>query len=419
MTPALTALAVVVLLVSAAAPAFAQTARDLSVMRRPRPEFQPLCFLTDLGLTGEEGAGGFRVCPRVQVTGGYDDNVFRTEDDAEGDAFTRVSPRIALRSNWENHAVGVELRGDIERYADLTNNDWEDFELRGQGRLDVREDLYARATASVGRFHEDRDDPDAPPGVAGVNQFYKGEEGLQLTYQPTDLVFRLEGRARQIDWRKNGFIDNDDRDRHEYEVSFRAGMEYAEEFLFFVEPAYNIRRYRRDRDFEGFERDSQGFDVRAGVLYDVSGLTFLEASAGYFRQDFADRRFETADGVSVQVDMAWNPTELLTVNMGAGRSVEETTQLGVSSIVASRATLGFEYEIDYNLMFDTLGTFRRDDFEGGSRQDDNIFARAGLTYLMNEYLSWNARYLYARRSSSLAGNDFTSNTLLLTLRGQL
>lgn len=413
------AAAALVIAAAAVGTAFAQSAKDTSVMRRPRPHFRPLCVPTDLGLTGEEGAGGFLVCPRLHVTGGYDDNVFREQDGTKDDAFTRISPRLDIRSTWENHAVGLQARGDITRFAELTNNDWTDFQVRAQGRLDVREDVYAVARTSVGRFHEDRDDPDAPPGVAGINQFFQGEEQLRLTYQPTDLVFRLEGRARQIDWQDNGFIDNDDRDRNEYEVSFRAGMAYAEEFLFFVEPSYNVRRYRRERDFAGFNRDSQGYDLRAGVLYDVAGLTFLEVSAGYFQQDFDDPRFATADGVSARLDMTWNPTDLMTVNMSAGRSVAETTQLGVSSIVESHAALGVEYEVDYNLLFDSMARFRRDRFEGSPRRDDNLFARAGVVYLMNEYLSWKLDYQYSQRDSNISGADFVSNTFMLTLRGQL
>lgn len=403
----------------AATGAWAQSARDFSVKQRPRPEFQPLCVPTDLGLSGEDGASGFLVCPKLKMSTVYEDNVFRVDEDEEDDISVRAAPQVAVRSNWANHAVSLLARGEVSRYADLTNNDWEDFEARLRGRLDIREDLYAVARGSYGRFHEDRGDPDAAPGIAGVNQYFQARESLQLTYQPTDLEFRLEARGTQYDWQDNGPIDNDGRDRGEYETALRAGMEFREEFLIFVEPSYNIRRYRLARDAAGFDRDSQGFEVRAGVRYDVTGLTYLEASAGYFRQTFEDPRFETADGVAVGVDMTWNPTDLVTVDLSVGRSVEETTQLGVSSIVRSRAGAGLQYEIAYDLLFDGFASYRLDDFRGTSREDESLLGRAGLTYLMNEYLSWGLRYTYNERTSTLSGAGFTSNTAMVTVRGQL
>jgi uncharacterized protein (PEP-CTERM system associated) len=87
--------------------------------------------------------------------------------------------------------------------------------------------------------------------------------------------------------------------------------------------------------------------------------------------------------------------------------------------VESHAALGFEYELDYNLMVDSMARFRRDSFEGGPRRDDNWFGRVGLTYLMNEYISWNLNYQYSQRDSNISSADFASNTFLLTLRGQM
>jgi hypothetical protein len=66
-----------------AAGAWAQTAKDETVLGRPRPDYSPIGI--------EVGGGGlFTLFPKVTVGAIYDDNVFREEHHGQGDVAVLV-----------------------------------------------------------------------------------------------------------------------------------------------------------------------------------------------------------------------------------------------------------------------------------------------------------------------------------------
>jgi len=387
------------------------------VLERSRPEFDALCVPTDLWFEGGTGQN-FLVCPSIVVGAGYTDNVFRTEDDARGDLFTRISPQVTLQSDWANHALNLRASGQLVRHSEEARNDTEDVGLGADGRLDIREDLFASAELGWSRASESRDEPESPQGVSNVNTFYETSGEAAINYRPTDFVFRLRTSAVRLDFQDNGPIENDDRDRMRYEVSGRAGYEYRETWTAFVEPSYRFTRYDQAVDSAGFERDSQGFDVSVGVQYDVTDLTFLEARVGYYRETFADQRFDAVSGISAGIDMTWNPTDLMTVTASGERGVEQTNQLDASSLTRTELSLGLDYEILYDVLFTSGLHLRRDEFEGIDRTDDLIGGEIGLLYLMNEYATWRTSYQYTTLSSTEDGESFDANTVFLSLRLQ-
>ena len=65
-------------------------------------------------------AGGFRVFPSLTVRQAYDDNVFATDVDEEGDVITLISPEIDVRSEWSRHSLVFNAFADIERFARIS-----------------------------------------------------------------------------------------------------------------------------------------------------------------------------------------------------------------------------------------------------------------------------------------------------------
>lgn len=394
-----------------------KSAKETSVRARERPSYDAICLLPDFGSDEEQGPP-ILVCPRVSLATGYTDNVFRTPDETEDDVFTRLSPRLSVRTDWPNHALRFDFQGEVGRYAENATNDYEDAQVQASGQLDVTEDAQLEGTAGWARQHEERGEPDSPPGILNVNVNELFRQRLAMTYAPSDIFFNVDVEARQYDWHDNGALDNDVRDRSEYEGRLRVGYKLSEETSAFVQPSYNIRRFDQERDAFGFEQDSQGWDARVGFLYDVSSLTYLEASAGYFRQSYEEELYGSVSGVSAGLDLTWNATDLATVTAQLDRSVNETTTFGVSGIVTTTAALRFDYELDYNLISHVGGEVRRSEFDGTNRTDDTYRARAGLSYLINEYLSLDMTYRYDQRASNFSSADYTANTGLVTMRAQ-
>lgn len=396
--------------------AAAQTALDDSVLQRPRPDYDQLCFGIDRAFNDGSGPGSpIQICPELTVRGGYTDNVFRTEADAEGDTFVAIEPSLSVRTDGDAFNAEIGARGTFTRQQDLSRNDSDDYEGRAAGRVDITEDLSVSANGSFAQLHEARDDPDRASAALDVTEYTLGREHLAFEYRPVDWLFRLAGEARQVDYRDNGAIENDDRDRSEYELIARAGRNFGSGLTLFVEPTYNMRRYRNTPDAAGTVRDSEGYAVRAGVTYDVTGVTFIELGGGYFEQRFDDPSFGNESGFSVAGRVVWNPSDPATLTLDVGRAVTESTLAGVSAVVDTDIAVGLDYEIRDRLLLTSGASYHNSDFGESGRVDDSYGARLGLIGLINEYMSLTASYAYAERVSDTIGEDFRSNTFLLSL----
>ena len=402
--------------VTALGSAVAQTAEQDAVLQRPRPDYDQQCAAVDGPFSDGTGPGSpILLCPDVTVGGGYSDNVFRTGTGEESDHFVVAEPQLRLLWTGETYGANIGARGAFTRYQDVTQNDSDDYAVDASGGIEITEDIGIQAEGSFGRFHDERDNPDRASAALDVTEFTLGRERLRFEYKPVDWVFRLTGEARQIDYRDNGPVENDDRDRAVYGLTVRTGRNFMPGLTVFVEPNYNVRRYRDTLDAAGFNRDSQGFAVRAGVTYDATGVTFLELGGGYFQQDFVDARFGDEKGLSIQGRVVWNATDLATVTVELARAVTESTLVDVSSVVDTDVALGLDYELlDYLLLSGQVG-YLNSDFGSSGRRDDSFRGRLALIGLVNEYVSLTGSYQYADRISNAAGEDFRSNTFRLSL----
>lgn len=395
------------------------TAKDESVMERPRPQFDPLGI--PIGGAADDPGSPFILLPRLETEFGWESNVFREDknENPEDDFFVHSQASLSLRSEFELHSLDITARGAVKRYFNKTNNDWNEAEILASGGLSISEEFSVSARIGSGFFHEERDDPDSPAADDNVNQFWRHTAFLSADFTPGDFLFRVEGGAELFDFRDNGGINNDDRDYNNYVVRTRVGYTLLPGITAFVEPEYNWRVYDQTFDDNGLERDSEGWSVIGGVTYDLTGVAFLEVGAGYFEQDYEDPSFGDSNGWTAHAILTWNPTEVMTITGNVSRGVSETTLNGVSGVVGTTAGLGLDYEITEQLLWNSLADFTWQDFTSSSREDELFRGRAGLIYLMNEYIETGVAYEYQQRWSNAPSEDFELHRLLLTLSLQM
>ncbi len=397
----------------------AQDALGDSVLGRPRPDYDPIGI--DLFASPTDPGSPFVLYPSLEVSGGWDDNVFREESGPDSDFFLLLSPEVTLESDWDNHGLSLGARADIARYEQFGQNNVTAFEVDGQGFLDVGLDTRVFGGGSYGRFVDGRDDVDN----AGSNDLVAHWDNTQLVGLETafgDFQFSLLGERHRSNYVNNG-ANQQDRDRTQYDVSSRLGYEFQPGVVLFVEGGYNWRLYDEPTDDFGYERNSQGWEVAGGFSYDVTGVLFAEIGAGYRQQNYEDPRFGNDSGFAINGDIIWNPTDLLTVRGAAGTMINETTLEGASGARQIYGGIGFDYELAENLLFTSDAVYSTVNYEpapGFSDRRDRIWqASAGLIFLVNEFFQLRTDYTFTTRNSSAAGQDFNDNTILLTLRTQL
>lgn len=391
----------------------AQPSPNVAVQNRPRPDYDPI------GLR----AGSFFFYPEITLSGLYDDNVFAADDDEESDFAAVLSPRLRAQSNFSRHAVSLEVGGELARYQDNDELDYEDFYALTDGRLDITRNDILSANLGVRRLHEDPSDPDFNEGDDEVTKFWQDTAGLSYRRNFTRFFTVLGGDFTRYDFEDTDTTNEDDRDRNQYAGRLRLGYQVSPRFNGFVQGVYDIRRYDETPDDQGRDRDSEGFSVRAGTEIDITSILFGEVGVGYTHRDYDDSDLDSVDGVGFGGSLTWNVTPLTTIALDAEGEIQETTvgqgEDEASANFQKRVILDVNHELLRNVLLNANVGYIRDDFEGIDRSDNTIRAGAGVSYLLNRHLSLDATYDFSTRSSDEDDEEYIRNRFLVGVTGKL
>jgi hypothetical protein len=385
---------------------------DDTVRGRPRPDYDPL------GLR----VGGFFLYPRASVSGLYRDNIFYRSANEESDFVSVFTPELRLRSNWNAHALNLFADANVVRYADNSDENHTEGRAGFDGRIDVTRSTAVLGNFAYARLAEERSSPDQT-AAAEPTRYDKYGPSARLTHRLNRLRVQLGGGITFYDFEDvpaigGGTINMDDRDRSEAEASLQLGYEIVPNYEAFVRTSYDRRNYRSSRDDAGLDRDSDGWEVVAGLGVELGRVTYGNVFVGYLRQDFDDPILPSIEGIGFGGDVTWNPTQLTTVKFAASRIVEETTLAGAAGALTTRTGVTVDHELLRNLILTAQAQYANHDYDGISRDDDVYGLSTGGDYLLNRNVSLRLRYAYARRDSSAVGGDYSVNSVLLRLVAQ-
>lgn len=429
-----TALAVLFTLATNAA---AQTAKTESVLGRTRPDFDPLGieldemlnrvgFLDDKTVQEKRSPfASFVVNPVTEIEMRGESNIYRTEHNEKADGIFSVRPSLAISSDWNNHAVNFRVGGDIGRYFHYGSENYEDVRTGAGGRLDVSDTFALDADARFERVHELRG---APEDVGASFPLVHIETlGLRggARYQADLLLLHLKGKIDHLVHKDGDPALTPLRDRDESELGLRTGWELSPGTMLFIEPTVNSRVYNHEFDSIGTRQGSHGYRALAGISWDVSGVTSIEAGVGWMRQNYEDSQFDPTQGPSFDVKAIWNPTEVMTLTLNLQRRIDESTSVDpltgrpqpTSGVLITLGGLGFDYELLENLIFSSRVEVSDQEFEGNTpkRKDQVVSGSLGFDYRIGN--KWYARLGYdtIRRSSNLVGVPFEDQFISLRL----
>lgn len=377
---------------------------NTTVTQRPRPEYDPL------GIR----AGTFLIFPEVTITGSYSDNVEFDEDDEQSDFVTEIEPSLRFQSQWSRHLLQVEAGSEIAIHADESDEDFQDFFLLGNGRVDVSRQTTVATNAQARLTHEGRDDPE-DAGNDEPTDIYQFGGGVALSHQINRVGFTVGG-----DVLRSVFDDDaeDDRNANVYDLLLRTSYEVSPRLEMFVEGRYNVEDRDDNIDDNGIERDTDGYEARLGAEVDLTAVLFGEAFAGYRVQRFEEDAFDDEKGISFGVDLNWNPTLLTSVGFSGQRDFRATDDGDAASNFRTEFGITVDHEVLRNVIVNGEARYQNDDFRGDDREDDIYLLGGGVTVWLNRNLSVNAGYDYSERDSNEVGQDFKVNeiSLGLTLR---
>jgi len=390
--------------------------RNETVTGRRRPQYDPVGIRR----------GGFFIYPSFEVSGLYDSNIFATQSNRKQDFVVILSPEIAVRSNWRRHQLNVGVRADLVRFKSFRTEDYNNGTGIINGRYDISGDTYVFAGGSFALRHEERGSPDDVGGKRPT-QFWVAELTGGVQHRFGRFTARLTNRVRFLDYKDvsahissgSELIDNDDRDRREWEGTFRLTYQVSPRIGVFGQVTGDHVRYSERFDGAGEQRDNIGYSVDGGVTIEISGALVGEVFAGWGHRSYRDPNLSSFSGPSGGLSLIWTPTGLTTVTGTVVRSIEETTQDNASGYWSTNLRIAIDHELRRNVLLNGFGSFQFDDYRGINREDKWFRAGLGATLLVNRNVNLYGGYEFTRSISGAAGESFTRHLVIVKIKGQI
>lgn len=389
--------------------------RNVSVRQRPHPEYDALGVRL----------GGFLAYPQVTVTGEYNDNVYATDTAKTDDFLVRIAPQLRVASQWSRHQLNAFARGSVNRFADLSTENNEEYAVGTDGRLDIIRGAYIGGGASYAQSIEPRTSNNTASGSLDPVQFNLTEANLNTSYEFNRLRLSARGDYREFDY-KDGrtaagtVVEQDDRDRKVYSLRGRADYALSPATAFFLQGTVNKRDYRLTPPLANVNRNSDGYEILAGANFELGAVWRGELGVGYLSQEFDDARFGKVDGFGARGELEWFPTQLTTVTFNGSRTVEDAGVFGASSYLSTNLGAQVDHELRRNVIVTAQAGYSNDDYKGVDRTDKRWNAGLSATYLLNRRVGVNAAYTFLDQDSkgAASGNDFRVNRLSVGVTGR-
>lgn len=317
---------------------------------------------------------------------------------------------MTVNSDWNNHALNARAFLTEGLYASNSDEDFTDYGLTADGRIDIQRQAYLFGGAGAQHLHEERGSENAVNGI-DPTEYDRYDANVGGTYKPNRLGITLEGTWSQFDFDNvststGAVINNQDRDRDVYGERLRVGYDIQPGYTAFVQGSLNQRDYENIPDDNGFNHNSDGYRVDAGVEVRLSNVIDGEFYVGYFGQDYEDPAFSDIGEFDAGARVLWSVTPLTTVKASLERNVEETIQANASSYIATVATVGVDHELRRNILIGATGAYSYNDYQGIPREDDVWGLGVHGKYLINRNFYVGGRIGYDERDSNQANLSY-------------
>lgn len=370
--------------------------RNISVLDRVRPEYQPIGI----------NLGGFTALPVIEARVGQTNNVYQTQDNRISDGYVSLAPRITLKSNWSVHSLRLDAGTRFLRYfkeGDRNENSWY---VGGAGTYDISSDASVSLSGRTARQYETRFSSVAIPDVRESNPYQSSTARILGKLVLARSRIFVAGTFNRLDYKSvdlfsGGRINQDNRDRDVGRGTVHYEYGITPDTSVSAEISYTRTNYDKPLSLVLPNRDSDEWNGLIGLSFDLSALFRGNVAAGYVRRSFDAANYKRASGLSAAARLEYFPTELTTVTFAARREVEDANVLESSAYFANSAALRIDHELLRNFILNAAGEYEVDDYFGVPGRVKIFRGYGGARYMINNVFSLVGELRYAKRTSSV------------------
>ena len=391
---------------------------------RPRVGLAAAVALFVLSTTAAHAEMSSDVTAGIVVTEEYNDNIFATRVDQRSDNISVVSPSV----NWQLEGPATRLNfGGIAAfgmYGHYTDEDYQDYDLYGNGRYFASPDLVFTGGGSFSRDREDRSSPDDLGGETPTIVYTTSGYGAALAkFGPTSVNLgttfdRYDFRDVPAPGSFLGFINNDDRDRDIFTAGTRVGYKLNERNEVFTTATYDQRQYMEPVDDGGFNRDSQGVRLAAGFRNRGDTLD-TEIYGGWIYQSYVDPEFDDVSALDIGGQFTWRPLAGLSIEGELERRLQEATfeaaPLGSWGVLQTFASLGVYAWARPDLRLNAGVSYYYNIYDGTDRRDQFTEYALGVRKYVAPHLYLGAGYTFIGRDSNIIRESFDQQVAMIRI----
>jgi hypothetical protein len=378
--------------------------RYTAVTERPQPDFDP----------EPVRAGTFDVWASLGLSAEFNDNVFAQDINEESDTILRVQPAVEARSNWSSHELNAGVAIDHRGYQENDSETVTDYNAFVGGRLDVQRSFHLNGRLSAAHVTEQRYEPSG--AAAGEPAQYDAVAAQAVAVFQRDR-YQLEGQV--------GTTTNDFntpfafRDATENHVFGRASLAVSPDVALFVQGRNTEIDYDLDATLaDPRSRDGTRTNVQAGASFELQAPFRGELAVGSVNDDKDDPTRPDTDGLSVNAQVLWFPTQLSTFTFRAFRSVFDPGLQNSASATSTTFGARVDHELRRNIIWYADINTGKYEFSDIDREDEFTDFGFGVSYKLNKRAHLTGGYRFHTRDSSggAADRDLDQNVFSIGIR---
>ena len=388
----------------------------LEIIDRPS-HYTPAVTVSELAANPQSAESGFesgrpRALGLRLATGiGYDDNVFRTEQDTSSGFFWNVRPAIVLNGWAGKHNLGVGYEGDYRKYFDFSTEDFFDHRLFANANLDLTRKVDVNLGGQMRWGHD-------PRGSSGARIINPGDLDTWREYRAkAELVYGREiTRAQIIPWVEFSgvrYLNNNqsirDYDRQDFRA--RGRWRFNPQFYGLIEGGF--ARVNHLNPANDLDRNESG--VLVGFGWEATAKTSGDVLVGILGRDFDDPSRGNESDFDWDARIHWSPKPYSKVTAFTRRTSREDASGGVGTFLADTFGVRWRHAFTRQLELDTNFEYTIADYDS-SRKDKYWLWGVRVTQRLTRWLDFGARYQFLGRRSNIPGLDYNDQMVILELR---
>lgn len=391
-------------LVAPALPDDFDRGRNISVLQRSRPDYDP---------TGIP-VGGFNVLPEVSLSAGYSSNIYYAGSDEAGDGYVEVAPSVRVNSDWSRHSLQFRAGTQVDRYFSNALRNQTPWNTGVVGGIDVSDSLRFIPEFQAARLFESPFTSDTTGGIGVLSSYLQLYGGMRAEYSSgqVKLVASVDDgdyTFSDVTLPNGGLVDQAGRDRNILRTTGQAQYAFTPSVSTYGQFTFSQISYHHDLLGGIANRDSQGYQFIGGLNFDLSGLLRGTIGVGLTHRDFDSPLYRNVTGFSAQAKLEYFPSELTTFTLEASRVLTDASVSGPSVYFDTRGGLRVDHELRRNILLNLGALYSHISYIDSSLSADIYRITGGGTYLVSNTLNLNLAAGFTRRTSGqelLLGQNF-------------